>query len=919
MADNRLQNLKKLSDAQARYQKLLDMQEKSGKDYSASLEKQQQKVKTLADELKKVNASNQSFVGELERGVSSIASQFGTFKDLQTQAVSESKSIANLNQAQKDAITNILEETRNLSNLNSEDVEQIAAKNEALNKQLEVAASILGADSDILKTLIKIKGEANSIANLSNDEKKALDLQQQASEKLKQSFQAISETVQTTLMKLLSVRGAMGGLLYAGGAFLGKLGEVNKELGQVGEGLSGAAGNAAVMSFFFKDAAGNLKALSAEMGGMEQASFRNQANINLIANNLGISGGEAVKLQGALSRLNGGSLETAANLTDGARSFARMNNIPVSQLMGDVAGATEEFALFGKDGGKNILQAAGFAAKLGTNMSTISGIADNLLDFESSITKELELGAMLGRNINLNKARQLAYDGDIEGATKETLKQLGGIDAFNKMDYFQKKQTAALLGVSVSELQKMATNQEKANAISKMQVGNFDSLVEGSKALVAQFGPGLMKSMGTFLMLSSQANQSFQLMGKTKIGSKIGKMFGMSKGPSDVMSNAKTSTDVSNKMGKPKGSPLKTLSSGLKSMGNKKVLFGALNLIPTALGFVAMIPAIPGMIATSILGGPTGTALSALAVGIRGMGSKRALLGTLGLIGAGVGFAAMTLGIPGMIGVALLGGPASVGLGLLSVGLTAFGTAAMNPLLWVGIGAIAALGLALIPMAGALAIAAPAISAFGDVLLGAFNGIASIVTAVADGLIGMLEVITMDKAIAMGLLGASFIGLAAGVTALTAVTSFGGPVIRRFLRKTNESIGGISQAGVDNVIALGSAFKSMAAGLSTVVTQLDRLDTEKLEALSEVSISASIGGAISGIGASIGGLIDTVSGVVGGESLSEYESTMISKMEQLIAATSANKDVYLDREKVTSLVMDTGDRSVVNKFSLNNG
>lgn len=934
MADNRLENLKKLSDAQERYQKLLDMQEKSGKDYSASLEKQQEKVKTLADELKKVNASNQSFVGELERGVSSIATQFGTFKDLQTQVVSESKSIANLNQVQKDAITNILEETRSLSNLNAEDVEQIAAKNEALNKQLEVAASILGADSEILKTLVKIKGEANGIASLSKEEKDAIDLQQQASEKLKQSFQAITETVQTTLMKLLSVRGAMGGLLYAGGAFLGKLGEVNKELGQVGEGLSGAAGNAAVMSFFFNDAAGNLKALSAEMGGMEQASFRNQANINLMANNLGISGGEAVKLQGALSRLNGGSLDTAANLTDGARSFARMNNIPVSQLMSDVAGATEEFALFGKDGGKNILQAAGYAAKLGTNMGTISKIADGLLDFESSITKELELGAMLGRNINLNKARQLAYDGDLEGMTKEALKQLGGINEFNRMDVFQKKQAAAALGVSVSELNKMVSNQEQANAISKMQVGNFDSLVEGSKALAAQFGPKLMKSMGTFLMLSSQANQSFQLMGKAKIGSKVGKMFemaktkigskigkmsGMSKGPSDVMSNAKTSTDVSNKMGKPKGSPLKTLSSGLKSMGNKKVLFGALNLIPTALGFVAMIPAIPGMIATSILGGPTGTALSALAVGIRGMGSKRALLGTLGLIGAGVGFAAMTLGIPGMIGVALLGGPASVGLGLLSVGLTSFGTAAMNPLLWVGIGAIAALGLALLPVAGALAIASPAISAFGDVLLGAFNGIASIVTAVAGGLIGMLEVITIEKAVAMGVLGASFGLMALGIGSLALAAGLGGGVVRRFLRKTGESIGAIGESGVQNVQNLASALQGMATGLSAVVTQLDRLDTEKLEKLSEVSISASIGGAISGIGDSIGGLIDTVSGVVGGESLSEYESTMISKMEQLIAATSANKDVYLDREKVTSLVMDTGDRSVVNKFSLNNG
>ena len=38
-------------------------------------------------------------------------------------------------------------------------------------------------------------------------------------------------------------------------------------------------------------------------------------------------------------------------------------------------------------------------------MSQISGIGDNLLDFETSITKELELSAMLGRNINLQKAQ----------------------------------------------------------------------------------------------------------------------------------------------------------------------------------------------------------------------------------------------------------------------------------------------------------------------------------------------------------------------------------------------------------------------------------------------------------------------------------------------------------------------------------
>ena len=83
--------------------------------------------------------------------------------------------------------------------------------------------------------------------------------------------------------------------------------------------------------------------------------------------------------------------------------------------------------------------AAVSAAKLGVSMSTLEGISDNLLDFESSITKELELSAMLGRNINLNRARALAYQGELGAATKETLKQLGGVDAFNRMDVFQKK------------------------------------------------------------------------------------------------------------------------------------------------------------------------------------------------------------------------------------------------------------------------------------------------------------------------------------------------------------------------------------------------------------------------------------------------------------------------------------------------
>ena len=859
-ADKRKQILNELGKAQERYNALLSAAEKTGRDYSKSLEKQQKILGKLGENLKTLNSTTQGFLGEQEKSIASISDSYKNFKDSQTEVLDATRSIGTLSQTQKDNIEAIRSTSSDLSELNSADTEQILAKNEELENQLDLAEKIFGANSDVFKALKKSRVEANQIAKLSKEQKDVIDLQKQAADKLKAGFQSITETIQTAILKLASVKGAMGGLIYAAGDFAGKLADVNKELGQVGEGFSKQTGEAAVLSYFRGDSAVSLKTLSAEMGGLNNIAGGVQTQVGLMANNMGISANEAAVLTGALARLNGGSAETAGNLADGTREFALMNGIPVSQLMGDVAGATEEFALFGKEGGKNIIQAAGYAAKLGTNMSTLSKITDGLLDFESSITKELELSAMLGKNINLNKARGLAYDNDIEGATKETLKQLGGINAFNKMDYFQKKQTAALLGVSVAEMQKMVTNEEQAAKISKARIGDFNSMVEAGKALTAQFGPKALKGIGTFLMLSSQANQSFSLMGKTKIGAKIGDKLGFG-------AAANKSTEGGDKIsggGKKSQGGLKSLAGGLKAMGSGKVLFGALNLIPTALGMVAMIPAIPGMIA-----------------------------------------------------LALGGVPAGVGLRALGQGLASFGKTVSKALPYIGIGllVLAGFGASMIPLAYALGVAAPAISAFGDVINGAFTGIASIVTAVAGGLVSMLDSITIEKALAMGVLGYSFVGLAAGITALSAVSLLGGPIIRSFLDKTGASIAGISSAGIANVTSLASALKGMASGLTAVVTQLDRLDTEKLEALSSVSISASIGGAIGSIGSSISGLID---GIGGGESLSEYETTMLDRMTELKDAFMSNKDVYLDKEKVTGLIMASADRTITNRTNINN-
>ena len=109
------------------------------------------------------------------------------------------------------------------------------------------------------------------------------------------------------------------------------------------------------------------------------------------------------------------------------------------------------------------MEAAIEAKKLGLNLGTVSNIAESLLDFESSIEKQMEASMMLGRNINTDAARRLALEGDLVGMQKEVMKQVGNEAEFNEMNTLQRKAMADAFGLTVSELGKMVRDQEVLN------------------------------------------------------------------------------------------------------------------------------------------------------------------------------------------------------------------------------------------------------------------------------------------------------------------------------------------------------------------------------------------------------------------------------------------------------------------------
>jgi hypothetical protein len=178
---------------------------------------------------------------------------------------------------------------------------------------------------------------------------------------------------------------------------------------------------------------------------------------------LGIAGADAAVLLGMMEGVSGESRETLLNQMKIVGELAQAAGVAPAAVMADVAANTDLWADYAQDGGENIMEAAIQAKALGLNLGVVSKMADSLLDFETSIQDSMEASMMLGRNINTDRARQLALEGDLAGMQKEILSQVGSEAEFNQMNILQRQALAKAFGLSTGELSKMVREQETLN------------------------------------------------------------------------------------------------------------------------------------------------------------------------------------------------------------------------------------------------------------------------------------------------------------------------------------------------------------------------------------------------------------------------------------------------------------------------
>jgi hypothetical protein len=183
--------------------------------------------------------------------------------------------------------------------------------------------------------------------------------------------------------------------------------------------------------------------------------------------------------------VTGGTLEgNTKEFLAQAQVTAQNNGVVLNtkQLLEETANVSDAIKLSAGGTAGGFAKAAATVKSLGMSLEKVDDIANSLLDFESSITSELEAELLVGKDLTLEKARQAALNGDLATVAEEIATQVGTAADFTAKNRIQQEALAKAVGMSREDLAKTLVEREALVGLSgeEAKAGKeaFDSLVK---------------------------------------------------------------------------------------------------------------------------------------------------------------------------------------------------------------------------------------------------------------------------------------------------------------------------------------------------------------------------------------------------------------------------------------------------------
>lgn len=212
----------------------------------------------------------------------------------------------------------------------------------------------------------------------------------------------------------------------------------------------------------------------------------------LLAANYGVSETNAAGFLQKMNAIGGMTDKQASAMAGFTANLANAAGVNIDEVMQDVANASDETLTLMRGNVKQMTLAAVQARMMGVSLDKSAASAKGLLNFTQSVSDEMEASVLLGKNLNLNAARQLSFAGDVAGAQKEILNQVRQMGDLNKMNVFQQEALAKATGYSVADLTKMLANEEKLAKLSDKERQSLEKAQEALKEQNEETGKQLL-------------------------------------------------------------------------------------------------------------------------------------------------------------------------------------------------------------------------------------------------------------------------------------------------------------------------------------------------------------------------------------------------------------------------------------------
>jgi hypothetical protein len=200
----------------------------------------------------------------------------------------------------------------------------------------------------------------------------------------------------------------------------------------------------------------SLMAINAELGTNVMLNTENLKTYTLLREASGLTMEDQKGIVALTNATKGNAEDITKEFLGAAKATATNNKAVLNEktLLKDISNISAATTLsFGKDAGL-IGDTVATVKALGLELSKVEGIADSLLDFESSIENELQAELLLNKDLNLEKARQAALNNDLATVATEIAKQAGSSAEFGEMNRIQQEALAKAVGMNREELAK---------------------------------------------------------------------------------------------------------------------------------------------------------------------------------------------------------------------------------------------------------------------------------------------------------------------------------------------------------------------------------------------------------------------------------------------------------------------------------